>query len=397
MPRIGMGAGPSQIFLDPESPQSAFGVANGGDIEEQISIEVRDFFVDADGHRVPAERILASPAPTTSPALLASAATGSPAPDASPSPSPFRPSTLLVPPVGSGITSTLTAASWLRLETLAFDLAAGETRNVRLMVTIPPDATPGDHVAEIRILGGPSEAAWAEIEQHVGGAVFKSKIASVITVMIRVPGQIEPRIAVPPFEASMPGLITTLSGDWTFTPEIVNQGNVAAVWRQAVDDTIPLAEAVPTMRLITRTPVLADDRVLFAGSPETPDKRAMAASLLVLPGATHTQRLTLTDAPLFGTYDYIYTLPGSAADGRETITRTGSFTVVNLQKVLFWIVLPLLLLLLLGSLVAFRRHRIGTQRRVAAALRARELQLARQEAYEQAWREQQAAHGHHPR
>ena len=122
---------------------------------------------------------------------------------------------------------------------------------------------------------------------------------------------------------------------------------------------------------------------------------ATLPALVVLPGATHTQQLTLTDAPLFGAYDYTYTLPGSVADGRDTITRTGHFMIVNLQKVLLWIVLPLLVLMVLITLAMLRRHQKGNKQRIAAALRARELQIARAEAYEQAKREQQAQ-GHGP-
>lgn len=73
----------------------------------------------------------------------------------------------------------------------------------------------------------------------------------------------------------------------------------------------------------------------------------------------------------------------------------GSFTVINVQKVLTWVVLPLIVLLLLMGLIVLRRHHVDRRRRIAATVRARELQQARQEAYEQAWREQQARFGDH--
>lgn len=351
-PKVGMGVGPSHVLLGADQLTGSFSVYNAGDLEEDISLTALDQALDGSG--------------TTAVGDI---------------------------PLPAG------AAEWLTFDPPTFVLQPEESRTVTFSVAIPADATPGDHVARIQVVGGFTQDAWARYYRDHPSAnalTFKSRVAFGVDVITRVEGEIIPRVVVPPFEAFLPNLVLSQDGELALSPTIINQGNVAAVWTPVAGKTTTLADMVPTLRLKATGGLFAESSNLFEGTVGE-DGSVNLSTLIVLPGATHTQRLTMTDAPLFGTYDYLYTLPGNVADGRETITRTGSFTVINVQKVVLWIVLPLALLLLLGSLVAFRRHRVGNQRRMAAALRARELQLARQEAYEQAWREQQAARGHHPR
>ncbi len=198
---------------------------------------------------------------------------------------------------------------------------------------------------------------------------------------------------MPPFEIAQGPLIASLSGDYTFTPQIVNDGNVAAVWLPGTDTSVSPEQIVPTLRLNSQLGFLAGDQVLYASTPGGPSG-VRPASVLVLPGAAIKQRLVVRDAPLIGVYDYVYTLPGDPADGRPPITSTGHFTIVNVQKVLLYLVLPLIVVLLLVAAALFRRHQRRLQQQRAIVQRQRELEAVRAEALEQARREEALRNGH---
>lgn len=349
-PHVGLGVGPSQIILGAGQQTGTFSVYNAGDLPETITLTARDFTYDALGKRITSD----------------------------------------VPiPQGS--------ASWLTIDPVVFELQPEQSQTVTFSVAIPADASPGDHVADIRVVGGFTDTAWDEFYRdhpHADAVSFKSRVSFGVDVVTRVPGEIIPKIVVPPFEAFLPNLVLTTDGQVAFSPSIRNEGNVAAAWMPVAGTTSSLGDMIPMLRLTATGGVFARSTTLFDGKI-APSGSINLSPLIVLPGTVHTQHLMLTDAPLFGTYDYQYTLPGSPVDGRAAITTTGSFTVINIQKVLTWIVLPLVVLLLLGGLIVARRHHVDRQRRIAATVRARELQQARQEAYEQAWREQQARFGDH--
>jgi len=338
-----MGVGPSQVVLDADTQQGTFTVYNAGDADETITTQAFDFVVDADGHQVPATE-----------------------------------------PVPLG------AAAWLTTDPADFTLAPMESKVVSFRVSPPEDATPGDHYAGIRVLGTMSDAAWAELMPKLGkGLTVRSRVAFPVTVVTRVPGEVTPMIEVPPI---LPQLVATISGDYVFTPEIVNKGNTAAVWHVAPGATGAPDSLVPTLRLASAVGPLADDRLLYA-TTSGDASGTRPASVLVLPGASVTQQLTVHDAPMFGSYDYIYTLPGNPADGRDSITATGHVLIINIGKILLFVVLPLLLLLALVAAAFVRRRRRSLQRQQAYWLRQRELELVRLQAIEQGRREEAMRRG----
>lgn len=349
-PRVGLGVGPSQVILSADQRTGTFSVYNAGDLAETITLSARDFTFDATGQRVV-----------------------------------------------SDVPSLQGAASWLTIDPITFDLEPEQSQTVTFTLTVPRDATPGDHVADIRVVGGFTTEAWDRFyrEHPKADAVsVRSRVSFGVDVVARVPGEIIPRVVVPPFEAFLPNLVLSMDGQIAFTPTIRNEGNVAAAWMPVAGTTSALGDMIPMLTLKATGGLFARSTTLFDGTVSE-GGRVNLSPLIVLPGTVHTQHLMLTDAPLFGTYDYQYTLPGSVVDGREAITAVGSFTVINVQKVLTWVVLPLIVLLLLMGLIVLRRHHVDRRRRIAATVRARELQQARQEAYEQAWREQQARFGDH--
>ncbi len=232
-----------------------------------------------------------------------------------------------------------------------------------------------------------SDEAWAELEPRLDGALqVRSQVAFPVTVVARVPGEVLPRVVVPPFEIATGPLIASISGDVFFSPQIVNDGNVAAVWQPSSDSTTSPEQVVPTLKLTSQIGFLAADRLLYASAGNA-DAGAQPASVLVLPGAALRQQLVVRDAPMFGMYEYVYTLPGDVADGRPSITSMGHFMIINLQKILLYLVLPLSVLLVIVAVVLVRRHRRRGQLQLAAAQRQLELDAIRAEALDQARRE----------
>ncbi|MFN8622420.1 MAG: hypothetical protein U0869_16930 [Chloroflexota bacterium] len=348
--KLGMGLGGAHLVLRGGETGGSFVVANSGDVPMNVTTAKFNFTVDSTGKHVQTTEIV---------------------------------------PLG--------AANWISLLPWTFTLQPGESRKVLFSVARPSDAGPGDHYAGIRVIGSTTNDAYAAIES-VSSAHFtmRSKIEFPLTVVARVDGVVNPDVLVPGFEVFLPSLVTTMNGTFTFVPEIENKGNIAAVWSPQSGPGQQLNQIVPTLSLQSTGGLFAKDALLFEGKTDA-DGKVNLSPLVILPGASHTQSLTLTDAPIFGTFNYTYKLPGNLGDGRADIIKTGSFTIINLQKVLYWIVLPLIVLLVLISITLIGRRRRTLQRRTAEALRMRDLQKARLEGYEQAWHDQMAAQGRRPR
>ncbi len=246
---------------------------------------------------------------------------------------------------------TVSASEWLTPDAVSFTLAPGATRQVGFAVAIPEHATPGDHRVAVEVTAmqaDPSPAAQS-------GQSVRSRISSSVSVVIRVGG---PLVAAATAETGIPWLVTTTSGDVAFTPVIRNTGNVVTVWRAA--SAADASVSVPTLRLTSSWPRLADDAVLFRGLDEGAGS-ALPAAITVLPGESLRQALVLHDAPLLGSYDYAYTLPGTGADGLAAVSQAGHVLVLNLRKLAMVVLLPLAGLLTL--LLAWRLTRVRNPRR----------------------------------
>jgi hypothetical protein len=341
-PRVGLGVGAEQLILEPDQDIGSFAIGNGGELPMAVTISAFDYTLDSDGNRVRSE----TPVP-------------------------------------------LGAAPWIVPTQAFFILQPDEKRVIRFSALRPEDASPGDHYAGVQVHGMITDAAFDELmARRQSRFRVRSSVEFPLTTIVRIPGEVVPQVAIPPFDAFLPGLVLTGDGAFTFMPKIVNQGNVAAMWAPVDGPNQTLEAIVPTLKLRSTGGLFANDATLFDGTL-TPDGTAALTALVVMPGTTYTQRLALTDAPLLGSYDYTYTLPASQNDGRPIVTQTGHFTIINVQKVINWIVIPLVVIAGAVTLLVMLRQQSLKRRRVAAVARAHELQRARQEAYELGVREQQ--------
>ncbi len=322
--RLGMGIGASTILLGPGETTGSISVFNAGDAEETFGVSAFDFITNSSGVRVRSDT-----------------------------------------PVAAG------AAAWISFARPVVTLAPQQSEVFSFSIAAPPDASPGDHYASVEVSATLSDAAWGQAKaQAGGGAILRSRIAQGVTVVLRITGTV--RNDLQATLGSIPALdVVWDNSGYVLRPQIANGGNVTAIWIPAASAPVavdPVA-TVPTLRLGSSLPALASNELLYErkndGSP---------ASVVALPGATIVQKLTLVDVPLFGDYDLTYTLPGNDADGRATVTATAHITLINMEKVLLYIVLPILVLLLLLGLRAWRKRQ---NRRYRAKVKEEAMQEAR--------------------
>ena len=311
-PRIGMGMSASKIILGANDRTGSFTIFNAGDTDELFTLTVTDFTIDSAGKLIKA--------------------------------------TSAVP---------LGASAWMSLSTTNATLASQQSLGVTFTITIPGDAAPGDHYCQIGVNATMSDEAFAaRVKQLGGGAVLRSAVAQTATVVVRVPGTIQNSLSGD--LSTIPSLDFVWSSEgYTFRPAIVNSGNVAGIWVPAADvaKTADPATLVPSLRLVNRVGFLGGDALLYVHN-----KDVTPASVVVLPQTTGRQDLTIAEVPIIGDYDLTYTLPGNDADGRATVTATAHITLINMEKVLLYVVLPIVVLLLLLALRIWSKRRGANQR-----------------------------------
>lgn len=109
------------------------------------------------------------------------------------------------------------AASWTAFEgqpQVKVTLAHGESKVVTFTVTIPKDATPGDHAAGI--LAAATTPGQVAIERRIADRMY-----------VRVSGKLQPSLTITSFAATHHNGINPFAGSVTATATITNTGNVA--------------------------------------------------------------------------------------------------------------------------------------------------------------------------
>jgi hypothetical protein len=233
------------------------------------------------------------------------------------------------------------AAAWLKLGTTTFTLAPGASTPVGFTVDVPTNASPGDHMAGINVVATLSNLAWTAEQARSGSAAVRTRVAFPVTVIARAPGVVTQALSSDP---GIPGLAVAW-GSYTFAPRIANGGNVAAVW----------GPDAPSLLLSGGFAWWTSERVLTLA-----DAATFGGSVTVLPGAATRLELAIADIPLLGLYTYVLTLPGSEAEGRATVTTSGSVALVSLPKLLlFGLLVAALLALAWRCRVWYLHRRLG--------------------------------------
>lgn len=165
-------------------------------------------------------------------------------------------------------------------------LAAGETRVLPVTITVPADATPGDHPAGI-VVGLSAEGSGVTVTHRVG-----------VRVHLQVAGEIAPALRIDAATASFtPSWIPFVPGTLTVEYQVTNIGNVRFGASGAAEAAGPLG--------------------LLPGG-------GVAEAFEVLPGGTATQRIELPIAPLFLAAGEVTVTPISLGDDRVPLPGAAS-------------------------------------------------------------------------
>jgi hypothetical protein len=128
----------------------------------------------------------------------------------------------------AGSRTSVDAGSWIRLTTDSVRLAARETSVIALDLTVPANATPGDHaagvVATLTESVTDSSGNRVAIEHRVGARVY-----------LRVAGALEPELTIDPLRVSWVGTSNPFGrGQVDVGYTVHNRGNVRLAARQVV-------------------------------------------------------------------------------------------------------------------------------------------------------------------
>ncbi|MFF2846805.1 WxL protein peptidoglycan domain-containing protein [Streptomyces sp. NPDC058001] len=116
--------------------------------------------------------------------------------------------------------------AWLRADRESVVIRPGKTATVPFTITVPANATPGDHVGGILTsLKQSDDAEGINVDRRLG-----------IRVKLRVSGEVKPKLAVEDFKVAYEG-----SGNATLTYTIHNTGNVVLTARQKASTEGPFA------------------------------------------------------------------------------------------------------------------------------------------------------------
>ena len=218
------------------------------------------------------------------------------------------------------------SATWYRFETADFSLASGTSRDIPFTLVIPAAAGAGDHFASLNVIveAQPGQAAAAP-----EGASARSVLVIQSRLQHRISGA-EPQTPT----VSLSGMNT--GGAVDFTAQVTNAGN-----------TVVGHQADPT-------PTLALYNLMPWGNTTQPEQIIQVRGFYVAPESVRDVAIPWSDAPLFGEYRAVFTLP--AADGQPSVTAETVVMVINLP-VLIAILVVLGLTLALATWLLLRRGR----------------------------------------
>jgi len=250
--QIGMTISPVSIETEPIDSGGQVRIDNTSELEENFTLRVGDYIIDAEGN-------------------------------AQVAPDNYR----------------YSAAGWYNFEITDFVLPPGTSRTIPFSLDVPTDATPGDHVALLYITTTATDAALAELQaqaEQAGegeqGIVVRGSAQAAVRLVHRVPGERNSRLTA---EVQSPGFSL---GDVELSALISNEGNTVA---NLAGDFAPRFELTNKIPLGGDADLVGNPMFMFPESErftaavwrDTPLLGFMDYSFVV-PGDEQSQRATLT-------------------------------------------------------------------------------------------------------
>jgi len=249
--QIGMTISPVTIETEPIDDGGQVRIDNTSALEEEFSLSVGDYIIDAEGNVQTA-------------------------------PDNYR----------------YSAAGWYNFDITRFVLPPGTSRTIPFTLDVPVDATPGDHVALLYVTTTATDAAIAELQeeqQNNGegqGIVVRGSAQAAVRLVHRVPGERNSRLTA---EVQTPGFSL---GDVELSALINNEGNTVA---NLSGDFGPRFELTNKLPLGGDTSLFGNPMFMFPESErftaaawrDTPMIGLMDYSF-VIPGNEQEQRATVT-------------------------------------------------------------------------------------------------------
>ena len=217
------------------------------------------------------------------------------------------------------------SAAWYRFETADFSLASGTSRDIPFTLVIPAGAGAGDHFASLNVI---VEAAAGQVAAAPEGASARSVLVIQSRLQHRITGAQPETPTVALSSANRGGVVD-------FIARVGNAGN-----------TVVGHQAAPT-------PTLALYNLLPWGHASRAEATIPVRGFYVAPESVRDVAIRWSDAPVFGRYRAVFTLP--AADGRPRVIAETVLTVINVP-VLLGMGVGLLLTLALAAWALVRRR-----------------------------------------
>lgn len=231
-------------------------------------------------------------------------------------------------PVAAPADFAFGSASWYRFATPDFALPSGMSLDVPFELVIPAGVGAGDHFAALVVT---VTAQPGQVPAASGGASARTQLVFQSRLQHRIDG-------------ARPGLPTvglsarTDPGIVHFTAQVGNSGNTVLGHQ---------ADPTPTLTLYSTLPWADSTRA---------ERTLEVAGFYVAPESVRDVAIEWTDAPLFGQYRAVFTLP--AADGQPAVLAETTVTIVNMAVLGAAGIALLVALLVLGFLLKSRDPRI---------------------------------------
>jgi hypothetical protein len=240
-------------------------------------------------------------------------------------------------PVAAPADFVFGSASWYRFATPDFALPSGTSLDVPFKLVIPAGVGAGDHFAAlvVTVTAQPGQIATPSGASARSVLVFQSRLQH------RIDGARSETPTVGLSARTDPGVVH-------FTAEVHNGGNTVLGHQ---------ADPTPTLTLYSTLPWADSNRA---------ERTLAVAGFYVAPESVRDVAVDWTDAPLFGQYRAVFTLP--AADGQPAVVAETTVTVMNVAVLAAIGVALVIALLVLGFLVMRRQPRIRRGKPVAIAI-----------------------------